>query len=126
MSRVAYEARLGRLLGSGLCNGRSSEKHIRELRKLVEKIDEADVKRRSYVLKALADPTRIKILHLLKERSMCTCEIMMALGLTEPNASHHLNLLERNGILTSEKVGRWVFYKLHQSTIQNLASNMTG
>lgn len=126
MSRISYEARLRRLLGSGLCAGRNPQKHIRELKKLAEEIDETDVKRRSYVLKALADPTRIKILHLLKKRPMCNCEIMMALGLTEPNASHHLNLLRRDDIVTSEKVGKWVFYKLRQSTIQNLTSNITG
>jgi ArsR family transcriptional regulator len=126
MSRISYEARLGRLLESGLCTGRNPEKHIKELKRLAKQIDDTDVKRRSYVLKALADPTRIKILHLLKKRPMCNCDIMMALGLTEPNASHHLNLLKRNDIVTSEKVGKWVLYKLRQSTIRSLTSNITG
>lgn len=126
MSQISYEARLERLLRSGLCTGRSPQKHIRELRKLTEQMDEADIKRRSYMLKALADPTRIKILRLLKQRPMCNCEITAALGLTGPNASHHLNLLKRNEIVTSEKIGKWVLYKLQQSTIQNLMSDMTG
>jgi len=94
------------------------------LKKLVEQIDEEDVERRSYILKALVDPVRIKILHLLKNRQMCTCEIMVALDLTEPNASHHLNMLERNGIVKSEKMGRWVFYKLEQTTLRNLANTI--
>jgi len=125
MSKTEYKARLRRLLESGLCSAENVQEHIRELRTLVGQIDEEEVKKRSYVLKALADPIRIKILHLLKKRPMCTCEIMAALDLTEPNASHHLNLLERNAIVKSERMGKWVFYKLQPSTLRNLASNIT-
>jgi len=126
MSEITYKARLERLLQSGLCTYESLQKHVRDLRKSVEVINEEDVKRRSYALKALADPVRIKILHLLKNRPMCTCEIMVALDLTEPNASHHLNLLERNGLVSSEKMGKWVFYKLNKPELQRLASTITG
>ena len=114
MSEIVCKARLERLLKSGLCTSGNLQKHVRDLKKLVEQIDEDDVKKISYTLKALADPARIKILHLLKTRPMCTCEVMVALNLTEPNASHHLNLLERNGLVRSEKMGKWVFYKLNK------------
>jgi DNA-binding transcriptional ArsR family regulator len=126
MSEITCKARLERLLQSGLCTSESLQKHVRELKKLVERINEEDIKRRSYVLKALADPIRIKILHLLKNRPMCTCEVMVALDLSEPNASHHLNLLERNGIVSSEKMGKWVFYKLNKPELQSLASTIAG
>lgn len=126
MSEITYKARLERLLQSGLCTSENLQKHVRDLRKLVEGINEEDVKRRSYALKALADPIRIKILHLLKNRAMCTCEIMVALDLTEPNASHHLNLLERNGLVSSEKMGKWVFYELNKPGLQRLASTIAG
>jgi len=126
MSEITYKARLERLLQSGLCTSETLQKHVRDLRKLVEGINEEDVKRRSYALKALADPVRIKILHLLKNRPMCTCEIMVALDLTEPNASHHLNLLERNGLVSSEKMGKWVFYRLNKPGLQRLASTIAG
>jgi len=120
MSDIACKARLERLLQSGLCTSDNIQRHVKELKRLVEQIDEEDVKRRSYTLRALADPVRIKILHLLKKRPMCTCEIMVALDLTEPNASHHLNLLERNDIVQSERMGKWVFYKLHPSNSMSL------
>jgi len=126
MSEITYKARLERLLQSGLCTSENLQKHVKDLRKLVEGINQEDVKRRSYALKALADPVRIKILHLLKNRPMCTCEIMVALDLTEPNASHHLNLLERNGLVSSEKMGKWVFYKLNKPGLQRLASTIAG
>jgi ArsR family transcriptional regulator len=92
----------------------------------MEQIDEDNVKKQSYVLKALADPTRIRILHLLKKRPMCTCEIMVALDLTEPNASHHLNLLERNDVIKSERTGKWIFYKLQRPTIKEAVNAITG
>ncbi len=122
MSEIEHKARLERLVQSGLCTSGNIQKHVRELRKLAEQIDEEDVKRRSYTLKALADPVRIKILHLLRNRPMCTCEIMVALDLTEANASHHLNLLERNDIVKSEKKGKWVFDTLQQSITMNLVN----
>jgi len=119
------KARLERLLESGLCECEDSQEHVRELKKLVEQLDGEVVKRQSYVLKALADATRIKILHLLKNRPMCTCEIMVALDLTEPNASHHLNLLERNDIVKSERTGKWIFYTLQRSTIKETFNTVT-
>ncbi len=120
MSKNLGRARVERLIESGLCESKDSDKYIRELKELVEQLNEETIKRQSYILKALADSTRIKIIYLLKLRPMCTCEIMVALDLTEPNASHHLNLLERNGLVTSERMGKWTFYKLKNSTIKNL------
>jgi ArsR family transcriptional regulator len=125
MRKIMSKARLERLLESGLCECEDSQEHVRELKKLVEQLDGEVVKRQSYVLKALADATRIKILHLLKNRPMCTCEIMVALDLTEPNASHHLNLLERNDIVKSERTGKWIFYTLQRSTIKETFNTVT-
>ena len=126
MSTVMSKARMERLLETGLCTCQNSEEHVRELKKLVGQLDEDAVRRQSYVLKALADPTRIKMLHLLRNRAMCTCEIMVALDLTEPNASHHLNLLERNEIVKSERSGKWIFYKVQKSTIREAVGYVTG
>jgi len=125
MSQTMSKARMERLLESGLCECEDSQQHVRELKGIVAQLSEDVVKRQSYVLKALADPTRIRILHLLKNRPMCTCEIMVALGLTEPNASHHMNLLERNGIVKSERSGKWIFYRLQRSTVREAISTIT-
>ena len=120
------KTRLERLVESGLCGCEDSQKHASELRSYVEQLDEESIKKHSYILKALADPTRIKILRLLKNRAMCTCEIMVALNLTEPNASHHLNLLERNMIVKSQRMGKWIFYKLQRSTIRETMGSIAG
>jgi ArsR family transcriptional regulator len=107
--------RVERLLESGLCKSDNPEKHIKKLKNLAELIDEEEAKKKSFQFKALADPIRVKILQLLKNRQMCSCEIIIALDISEPNASHHLNILVRNGWITSEKIGKWVFYKLNSS-----------
>ncbi len=43
---------------------------------------------------------------------MCNCELTAALGLTQPNLSHHVRRLENAGLVRSEKRGRWVYYSL--------------
>ena len=124
MPVILNQPRLGRLIESGLCRCREPSKYVRELKHVIEQVDEDKLKKQSYVLKALADPTRLKILHMLKKRPMCTCEIMVALDLTEPNASHHLNLLERNDVVKAERRGKWIFYKLDESTIKETVDSI--
>ncbi|MEM4246676.1 MAG: metalloregulator ArsR/SmtB family transcription factor [Candidatus Bathyarchaeia archaeon] len=114
----AHLLRVKRLLESGECRAASLDQHLAELKEMVERIDEGEVRRVSRLLKALADPIRIKVLHLLKRRPMCSCEIMVALGLTEPNTSHHLSVLEASEVVTSEKRGKWTFYTLNRRTIE--------
>lgn len=48
---------------------------------------------------------------------MCVCELMVALGLTQPTASHHLNILENMYIIQDRKEGRWVFYSVAEAPI---------
>lgn len=45
-------------------------------------------------------------------RRMCVCEIMAALDMTQPTASHHLGLLEKEGLLERRKEGKWAYYSL--------------
>ncbi len=63
-------------------------------------------------LKALADPTRLKIVALLARRPFCVCELTVALGLSQPTISRHLQQLEAAGFLISERQGSWVIYHL--------------
>lgn len=64
------------------------------------------------VMKALADPNRVKIIKLLQRRVMCVCEIKEALGLAQSTASKHLKILEESGLITYFKDGLWVNYQL--------------
>jgi ArsR family transcriptional regulator, arsenate/arsenite/antimonite-responsive transcriptional repressor len=62
------------------------------------------------VMKALSDPNRLKILKMLQHRTLCVCEIQNALGISQPNVSNHLKVLENAGLVESDKDGLWVNY----------------
>jgi ArsR family transcriptional regulator len=64
------------------------------------------------VFKALADPTRIRIVGLLLGGEVCVCHIHETLGIPQSKASRHLAYLRKNGIVAGEKRGLWVYYKL--------------
>jgi len=84
-----------------------------ELRRVAEEVADAEgVGGQSRFFKALADETRLRVLKLLEVREMCVCEVMVALDLTQPTASHHLGLLENAGFVKGRKEGKWVFYKV--------------
>src|ERR1700704_731520 len=64
--------------------------------------------------KALADPTRVQILHILAAATepVCVCDFTAAFDLGQPTISHHLAKLRDAGIVTSFKRGIWAFYQL--------------
>ncbi|NWG11421.1 metalloregulator ArsR/SmtB family transcription factor [Candidatus Bathyarchaeota archaeon] len=113
MSKVRVNKRLNRLIRSGICPAEDASEYAAELKQLAETIVKKDsATKQSSFFKALADETRIRILKLLEVREMCVCEIMVALDLTQPTASHHLGLLENAGLVSGRKEGKWVFYSL--------------
>ena len=104
--------RLGRLVCSGLVPPKEQEEYAAELKRLVAGIVEPDVvETQARLFKALADETRLKMLRLLSLREMCVCELTVALNLTQPTASHHLNILKNVGLLKDRKEGKWTFYR---------------
>ena len=61
--------------------------------------------------KALADPVRLRLLSLIAvapEGTACSCDLETPVGKSQPTVSHHLALLTDAGLITKEKVGRWV------------------
>ena len=73
-------------------------------------------------MKALADPTRLKIVYLLSQtKELCVCEILDALDKSQSTVSHHLSILKKANILDWEKKGLWVYYSLsNPNLIENL------
>jgi ArsR family transcriptional regulator len=71
------------------------------------------------ILKALADDTRLRIISQVIKGEMCVCEIEKCLGLTQSNASRHLNILKKAGILDSYKNAQWTYYKMSEEFIDN-------
>jgi ArsR family transcriptional regulator len=75
--------------------------------------DEADQLTGLY--RALADPTRVQIIHILAAaiEPVCVCDFTAAFDLGQPTISHHLAKLREAGLVTSFKRGRWRFYQLN-------------
>ena len=113
MSTSKTSRRLERLTESGICSSENASEYADELKKLAEKaMTLEDAEKKSKVFKALADENRLRILGLLRAREMCVCEVMVALDLTQPTASHHLRILENVGLIKDRKEGKWVFYSI--------------
>lgn len=71
-----------------------------------------DVAPLTRVLKALSDPTRIRIVALLAQGELCVCHLEAALELTQSNASRQLGVLRAAGVVETRRQGSWVFYRL--------------
>ena len=70
--------------------------------------------------KALSDPTRRKILELLREKDMSAGEIADHFKISKPSISHHLNLLKSSELVLGEKLGQNVYYSLNTTALQEL------
>jgi DNA-binding transcriptional ArsR family regulator len=90
------------------------------LKRKAGEIDDPRIKRLEQTFFGLADKTRLMILELLADEELCSCEIMAALDLTEPTTSHHLGILERNGLVASRREGKWIFYELADPKVKAL------
>ncbi len=66
------------------------------------------------LFRALADPTRLRLLTLLiRQGELCVCELTHALGLSQPKISRHLAHLREGGVVLDRRQGLWVFYRIH-------------
>ncbi|WP_251548832.1 autorepressor SdpR family transcription factor [Neobacillus muris] len=72
--------------------------------------------------KALSDPSRRKILHLLKKQDLSAGEIADQFNMSKPSISHHLNLLKQANLVDAEKKGQQVIYSLNTSVFEDVVT----
>lgn len=80
-----------------------------------------DAVRLAIRLKALADPTRLRLIAFMLSqpgREACTCDLAPVVGLSEPTVSHHLKTLERAGLVSKERRGMSVHYAVETNAIR--------
>ncbi len=63
------------------------------------------------LMKALADPTRLKLLKLIMDTELCVCELQELLQISQPAVSQHLAKLKSAGLVTERKAGMWTYYR---------------
>lgn len=85
-------------------------------------VEEAE--RLAQLLKAVADPTRLRLLSLVasfRDGEACVCDLTEPVALSQPTVSHHLRVLVDAGLLSREQRGRWAYYRVVASAFDTLA-----
>ena len=82
-------------------------------------------------LKALADPARLRIVEFLRRPDagcctqpdrVCACDLETLIGLSQPSISHHMKILTQAGLVSGEKLGRWMFYRLEPAAFAEVVA----
>ncbi len=78
----------------------------------------------SKTMQAMSDPTRRKILEMLKKKDMVVSEIAKNFSITLPSLSHHLNVLKGAGLVTFRRKGQELIYSLNLSVFEEVAKTL--
>lgn len=95
-------------------------------------LDEAQAVRLASVLKAVADPTRLRLLSMISAAAagtageICVCDLTEPLGLSQPTVSHHLKLLLDVGLVHREKRGVWAYFRPAPGALDALGDVLAG
>lgn len=88
-------------------------------------LDPAAAERLAGVLKALAEPTRLRLVSLIaghEGAEACVCDLTAPVGLSQPTVSHHLKTLVEAGLLERSQRGKWAYYRLVPAALDALAA----
>ncbi len=96
--------------------------------KFVPTLNEDDAVTQARLLKALADPTRLRILSLLSrhEGEVCVFEIVESFTLEQPTISHHLRILRDAGLVDCRKKGLWAYYYVRREALSRARDVIEG
>jgi ArsR family transcriptional regulator len=87
-------------------------------------LGETEAAELTHVLKAVADPVRLRLLSLIGAHDggeACVCDLTAAFDLTGPTISHHLKVLREAGLIESDRRGTWVYYRIVPARLASLA-----
>ncbi len=82
------------------------------LKEIAEEINARDTYKQARTLKAVADPTRLKIIKALRQHELCVCELMLLLDAQQSAVSHHLRILKDANLVVERRQGKWTFHRL--------------
>ncbi|MET9240944.1 metalloregulator ArsR/SmtB family transcription factor [Nonomuraea sp. NPDC003709] len=93
-----------------------------------EPLSESDAADLAILLKAVADPVRLRLLSMIGSHpggEACVCDLTDAFDLTAPTISHHLKVLRMAGLIGSERRGTWVYYWIVPTQVARLGALFT-
>ena len=96
---------------------------------LAEPLSTEQAERMAPLLKALADPVRLRLLSLVASHAdgeACVCDLNDAFDLSQPTISHHLKVLHDVGLLDRSKRGTWVYYRVRADVLAGVADLLGG
>ena len=94
-----------------------------------EPITEDDATELAAILKALADPVRLRLVSLVAASATgeaCACDLTEPTGRSQATVSHHLTQLVKAGILQREQRGKWAWFRLDRSRLQSVCAAIAG
>jgi ArsR family transcriptional regulator len=75
------------------------------------------------LMKALADPIRIRLMSMIASADeLCVCDLMVPFAVSQPTISHHLKVLREAGLIEGERRGTWVYYRARREALAALGS----
>jgi len=88
-------------------------------------MDERVLELKAEILKALAQPTRLKILQLLRNGEKCICEIVPAINGEQSNISRHISLMQKSNLVTTRKDGVKVMVKVKDPRVFEILDSIS-
>ncbi len=96
---------------------------------LLSPLDEEDATELARLLKALADPARLRLVSIIasaESGEACACDLAEPLDRSQPTVSHHLGQLVQAGILEREQRGKWAWFRLQPSRLEAICRALSG
>ena len=93
---------------------------------LAAPLDEREARDLARAFAALADPVRLRLLSLIAAAGeVCSCDLLEAVGKAQPTVSHHTKILAEATLITGDKRGRWVWWRVERDRLAELQDTLS-
>jgi ArsR family transcriptional regulator len=89
-------------------------------------LSQREAERAAPVLAALADPVRLRLLSIVAEGEVCSCNLEGPLGKSQPTISHHTRILAEAGLIAGERRGKWMWWRIVPDRLEEMRRLLGG